>query len=120
MSLTRRRFLRTAGVSLALPWLDAFAPTRVLGADAEKPRRRVVCVEWIDPLFGCGHWTPELVQLAGGEECLGRPGQPAERVSATAVRAVDPEVVVVMPCGFGLERSHDEAARCSTLPGLGA
>ncbi len=86
---------------------------------AGRPRRRVVCLEWIDPLFGSGHWTPELVRLAGGEEYLGHAGRRAEPVTAAEVAAAHPEVVVVMPCGFGLERTGEEAQRSTVLAGLG-
>jgi iron complex transport system substrate-binding protein len=71
-------------------------------------RRRVVCLEWVDPPFNCGHWTPELVNLAGGEDLLGVAGQPAHPVAWEQVGATDPEVVVVMACGFSLERSRRE------------
>ena len=86
---------------------------------ARQPRRRVVCLEWIDPLFGCGHWTPELVELAGGEECLGRPRRRAEPVTAQAVAAVNPDVVVIMPCGFGLERTATEVEHSDLSAVLG-
>ena len=73
-----------------------------------RPRPRVVCLEWVDPPYNCGHWTPELVTIAGGEERLGVTGQPAHPVDWERVRRVEPEVVVVMACGFSLERSLRE------------
>lgn len=75
---------------------------------AGRPRRSVVCLEWLDPPFNCGHWTPELVRTAGGEERLGVPRQPAHAISWQQVIDADPEVVVVMACGFTLERSLQE------------
>jgi iron complex transport system substrate-binding protein len=75
---------------------------------AGRPARRIVCLEWVDPPYNCGHWTPELVAIAGGHELLGTPGRPAHRLDATTLAAVDPEVVVVMACGFGLDRSVEE------------
>ena len=77
-------------------------------AVADRPQRRVVCLEWIAPPFSCGHWTPELVSLAGGHELLGAGGRPAQPVALEAVAEAQPEVVVVMACGFGLKRSLEE------------
>ena len=91
----------------------------VTAAVSGRPRRRVVCLEWVDPLFGCGHWTPQLVGLAGGDECLGRAGRRAEPVTKAAVAGLTPEVVVVMPCGFGLERTCEEVKRSTVVAGLG-
>src|SRR5438105_957969 len=60
---------------------------------AGRPRRRVVCLEWVDPPFNCGHWTPELVAIAGGDELLGAGRQPAHAIDWQQVVDVDPEVV---------------------------
>jgi iron complex transport system substrate-binding protein len=80
---------------------------------AGRPRRKVVCLEWIDPPFNCGHWTPELVAIAGGDELLGSGRQPAHAIDWRQVVDAGPEVVVVMACGFSLDRSlrEVEAAR---------
>jgi iron complex transport system substrate-binding protein len=80
---------------------------------AGRPRRKVVCLEWVDPPFNCGHWTPELVAIAGGAELLGAGRQPAHAIDWQQVVDADPEVVVVMACGFSLDRSlrEVEAAR---------
>ena len=75
---------------------------------AGRPRRRVVCLEWVDPPFNCGHWTPELVTKAGGDELLGVARQPAHAIDWQQVVDADPEVVVVMACGFSLDRSLAE------------
>jgi len=75
---------------------------------AGRPRRRVVCLEWVDPPFNCGHWTPELVTIAGGDERLGVARRPAHAIDWQQVIDADPEVVVVMACGFSLERSLRE------------
>lgn len=66
---------------------------------------RVACLEWLDPLMGSGHWIPELVRLAGGEPVLTEP-----RVSLDALASVDPDAVILMPCGFGLEKAVAESA----------
>ncbi len=72
-------------------------------------RPRVVALEWFDPVFVAGHWTPQLIELAGGEDALGLPGEHSEQVGWDIVRAARPEVVVCMPCGYDAPRSHLEA-----------
>ena len=64
------------------------------------PRLRVFCAEWLEPIFCAGHWLPEMVQLAGGEERLGRPNVDSVRIPWQAVLDYQPEVIVMMPCGF--------------------
>lgn len=71
-------------------------------------RPRVACIEWIDPLMVAGNWTPELIALAGGEDVLGTPGTHAPRLAWEALAAADPDVVLVTPCGFGLDRIRTE------------
>ena len=75
---------------------------------ADRPRRTVVCLEWVAPPFNCGHWTPELVTIAGGDERLGVARHPAHAIDWQQLIDADPEVVVVMACGFSLERSLRE------------
>ena len=75
---------------------------------AGRTRRKVVCLEWIDPPFNCGHWTPELVTIAGGDERLGVARHAAHAIDWQQVIDADPEVVVVMACGFTLDRSLRE------------
>jgi iron complex transport system substrate-binding protein len=82
--------------------------SRVREQLAEAATRRVLCLEWLDPPFNCGHWTPELVDLAGGEAVLGAPGRPASALAWEDVARADPEIVVVMACGFSLDRSLEE------------
>jgi iron complex transport system substrate-binding protein len=82
---------------------------------------RVAALEWLDPVFVAGHWVPQLIQYAGGEDLLGLPGEPSERRSWDEVRAAQPEVVVVMPCGYDAERAQDEAYEyADELESLGA
>jgi iron complex transport system substrate-binding protein len=71
---------------------------------------RVACLEWFDPPFGPGHWLPELIELAGGRAGLGRPGEPSRRLPWDEVIAFAPEVIVLTPCGFDLDRTVAEAA----------
>lgn len=80
------------------------------------PHRRVVFLEWTEPLFCGGHWVPEMVQMAGGHDPLGRPGADSQRMSWDDVRAAVPEMLIVSPCGYRLEQSI-ELARA--LPDVG-
>jgi iron complex transport system substrate-binding protein len=72
-------------------------------------RPRVVALDWLDPPFAAGHWTPQLIEYAGGEDVLGFPGENSEERSWDEVAAVRPDVVIVMPCGYDAEIAHREA-----------
>jgi iron complex transport system substrate-binding protein len=80
-------------------------------------RPRVFCMEWLDPVYCGGHWVPEMVRIAGGVDALGREGGDSVRVSWDDVRKWDPEVLVVMPCGFHLERVVQESGKLREYPG---
>jgi iron complex transport system substrate-binding protein len=82
---------------------------RVKLAVRAQHRPRVAALEWLDPIFIAGHWTPELIELAGGEDVLGLPGEPSQTVSWEQLADARPEVVVVMPCGYDEDRAHIEA-----------
>ena len=71
-------------------------------------RPRVFCLEWLEPPMASGHWVPELVELAGGVDVLGRAGAASRYVTWDEVSAAGPEVLVVMPCGFSVERTRRE------------
>jgi iron complex transport system substrate-binding protein len=73
-------------------------------------RPRVFVAEWLDPPFAAGHWVPEMVDIAGGEEVLGRPRERSYETTWQAVAATAPHLVVLAPCGFDLERTVSEAA----------
>jgi len=73
-------------------------------------RPRVAALEWLDPVFAGGHWVPQMIELAGGEDVLGLPGERSRTVGWAEVEASDPDVVVAMPCGYDAERSAQEAA----------
>ena len=89
---------------------------RVEETVAGLPRPRVGSIEWLDPPFSAGHWVPEMVRIAGGEELFARAGKPSERLTWEEVFEAAPEVLVLMPCGFGTGRAVEEARR--VLPGL--
>jgi iron complex transport system substrate-binding protein len=80
-------------------------------------RPRVFCMEWIDPVYCSGHWVPEMVRIAGGIDSLGREGADSVRIPWQDVLRWEPEVLIVMPCGFGLEKAADQARQLSTYPG---
>ena len=75
---------------------------------ARVPRPRVAVIEWIDPLFAAGHWSPELVRRAGGIDVLAEPGAHSMQIDLAAVRAADPEVLLFAPCGFDVSRAARE------------
>jgi iron complex transport system substrate-binding protein len=76
-------------------------------------RPRVVCLEWLDPLYVAGHWVPEMVELAGGCDVLGSRDAPSHETTWTAVEAARPDVILVMPCGYSVERTVNELQRAS-------
>lgn len=90
---------------------------RVEEAVAGRPRPRVGCIEWLDPPFSAGHWVPEMVGLAGGEELLSGPGEISVRLDWEGVFDADPYVLVLMPCGFDAGRAAREARFLPGLPG---
>ena len=75
---------------------------------------RVLSVEWLDPVMIGGMWMPELIERAGGVPLLTRPGEHAPTLSTDALRSLDPDVVVVKPCGFPLERTLKELSLLRT------
>jgi len=79
-------------------------------------RPRVWVAEWVDPPFCCGHWVPEMVEMAGGVEGLGKKGQPSRRLAWEEVLAWQPEVIVLAPCGYRLEQTLRDAEALKNLP----
>lgn len=69
---------------------------------------RVLALEWPDPLWAGGHWVPEMIELAGGIPIWGVAGQPSERISWEHVREAQPDIVVVMSCGYGIEKNREQ------------
>ncbi len=80
-------------------------------------RPRVVCVEWLSPLYIAGHWVPEMVRFAGGQDVLAEPGNPSRVVTWDEVMAAAPDVLIVMPCGFSIDRTQTELLRLIQQPG---
>ena len=83
---------------------------------ARAPRPRVAVIEWLDPLFVAGHWTPDLVRRAGGIDVLAKPGQHSVRIAVEQVRDAEPELLLFAPCGFGGERAEREARALLDAP----
>ena len=79
-------------------------------------RPTVACVEWIDPLMAAGNWMPELVEMAGGLNLFGSAGKHSPWMTWEQLREKDPDVIVVMPCGFDIERSRREMPALTQRP----
>jgi iron complex transport system substrate-binding protein len=80
-------------------------------------RPRVVCLEWFDPIYVAGHWVPEMVALAGGFDVLGRKGEPSFKVEWPRVAAANPDIFLLMPCGFDVRRTVKESTPLTRLEG---
>ncbi|SFE48187.1 iron complex transport system substrate-binding protein [Actinacidiphila alni] len=80
-------------------------------------RPRVAAVEWLDPLWPAGHWVPEQIRCAGGEPLLAAPGEHTTPMTWPDLRDADPDVVLLLPCGFPPDRTVKEAGLLTALPG---
>jgi iron complex transport system substrate-binding protein len=98
---------RDAAVALVKDAAARIDRVRVAVRRARRPR--VVALEWLDPPFAAGHWVPQLIDYAGGEDALGFAGERSEERSWAEVAAAQPDIAVVMPCGFDAEIAHREA-----------
>jgi iron complex transport system substrate-binding protein len=87
---------------------DRIDRIRLLVRNAQT-RPLVAALEWLDPPFAAGHWTPQMIEYAGGEDVLGFAGEHSEQTSWEAIAAAAPDIVLVMPCGFDAEIAHREA-----------
>jgi iron complex transport system substrate-binding protein len=91
---------------------------RVRRAVAGATRPRVACLEWLDPLFAAGHWIPEQVELAGGEEVWGAPRGKSRERDLDSLLEADPEVLFLMPCGFPADAAADQAVQLLEREGV--
>jgi iron complex transport system substrate-binding protein len=82
-----------------------------------KKRPTVACVEWLEPLMAAGNWVPELVDLAGGTNLFGEPGKHSPWMKWEDLQEKDPDIILLMPCGFDLERTCGELSALSGKPG---
>ena len=88
---------------------------------AEAPRPRVLALEWLDPVFIGGHWVPEMIEIAGGEDALGTAGAKSRTATWEEAGAAGAEVVVAMPCGWDSDRAREEVlAHAEAVASLGA
>jgi len=85
-------------------------------AFSRRPRPRTLVLEWTDPPFCGGHWTPGLVECAGGEAVLARPGANSQVLDWSAIASADPDVVIVAPCGYGIEATLEAIAQLNAQP----
>ena len=106
--------LEAAQVTTALRARVEAVRTRAAQA---RTRPRTVLLEWLDPLFCGGHWDPELVEIAGGFDALGRMHAPSTQISWGSIREFAPEVLVVAQCGFGVHRTARDMPGLMRLPG---
>lgn len=72
----------------------------------EKPK--VMCVEWVDPFFTAGHWVPQMVEYAGGQNGVSAAGEQSRRMDIDEMTEFDPDIIVMMPCGYGIARTQKE------------
>jgi iron complex transport system substrate-binding protein len=84
---------------------------------AGRARPRVAFIEWVEPLMAGGNWMPELIEAAGGHNLFGEAGKHSDWMQWEDLRAADPEVIVVAPCGYGLERCLEELPLLEAKPG---
>ena len=74
----------------------------------KETKPKVLCIEWIDPLYTAGHWVPQMVELAGGKNALSSSGEPSRRMDMEEAVNLNPDIIVLMPCGFGINRTLKE------------
>jgi iron complex transport system substrate-binding protein len=108
------RLADTAGAQAAGARLAEEAAARIEAVEEAvegAPRARVVALEWLDPVYVGGHWVPQMIELAGGGDVLGRPGERSRTADWAELDAATPDVAVVMPCGYYVEQAAAEAVR---------
>lgn len=109
----------TGRLDAAERWIEAATEKleQIAAITRKLPSRpRVFCMEWLDPIYCSGHWVPEMVRIAGGVDEISREGSDSVRISWDDVLAWSPEILVLMPCGFHLEKAVTLAEKLSALP----
>ena len=131
VALSPKRFtdlwadLRTVALALGLPdegrdtirALKERVAEVLLRVCQQSHRPTVACIEWLEPLMTAGNWVPEMVELAGGQNLLARAGEHSPWLDWERLRAANPEILLLMPCGFDRERTRKELARLAGQPG---
>ena len=97
------------GERLAAEAAERIAAVEVAVESAARPR--VAALEWLDPVYVAGHWVPQMIELAGGEDALGLPGERSRTADWAEVEAAAPDVIVSMPCGYYAEQAAAETMR---------
>ncbi|HTV59282.1 MAG TPA: cobalamin-binding protein [Verrucomicrobiae bacterium] len=110
-----RRVGEATGTQPAAESLAASLAQRVAAVESRSsslhPRPRVLCLEWLDPFYIGGHWVPEMVAKAGGEDVLGIPREPSRRVTLEEIAASGPDVILVMQCGYTAARNSADFSK---------
>jgi iron complex transport system substrate-binding protein len=81
----------------------------------KKDLPKILCLEWIDPFFTAGHWVPEMVEIAGGANGLSKPKEQSRRTSIEEIKKFDPDKIILMPCGFNIDRTIKEYKNNTSL-----
>jgi len=115
-NVARAAGVETAGAELIAALQARMQQIRDRAARLER-RPRVACIEWIDPLMAAGNWMPELVEMAGGINLFGEAGKHSPWMTWDALAAADPDIILVMPCGFDIARNRTEMPTLTELPG---
>jgi iron complex transport system substrate-binding protein len=111
--------VREAGVALAEEAAERIEEVEL--QIAGDPRPRVAALEWLDPVYVGGHWVPQMIELAGGDDVLGLPGEKSRTAEWAELEAAAPEIVISMPCGLYAEQAAAETMRHrERLAALGA
>ena len=108
-----QRVSQSLGIELPLALKDLESRVKIgeqkTSELGDKERPTVACIEWTDPLMVAGNWIPELVKLAGGKPLFSIEGQPSTQMKWESLLTANPDVIIFMPCGFDLNRTHQEA-----------
>jgi iron complex transport system substrate-binding protein len=106
--------------AMAEAWIAGARARLQIIADRAKTassRPRVFCLEWVDPYYCCGHWVPEMIEIAGAEDALGCKGKDSVRIRWTDIERWSPEIVIVSPCGFDTGKAVHQAEQLLRQPG---
>jgi iron complex transport system substrate-binding protein len=77
-------------------------------------RPKVLCIEWLDPLFTAGHWVPQMVEISGGINCISTTGERSRRMKLEEAIKFEPDIIVLMPCGFDIDRIRKEYSKLAS------
>lgn len=116
---------KDAGVDLVRSLADRIDDVKIalkdVGREGGPDRIPVAAIEWLDPVFLGGHWVPQMIEIAGGMDFLGMPGEPSRESDWDEIRAAEPQALILMQCGYDAARSADEAEDfASEIRGVGA